>query len=116
MLQKSVSGLAVTMPAFCRWLRWAGHAAWARPSGMIGQVRCWLVLNALRLTRLGPKGVVYPWRCAADPCGESGIEAFFTSLVPSPVVLVIIAILVFTWAVDSGPYDDLGRPRTQAPV
>ncbi|WP_394242662.1 cbb3-type cytochrome oxidase assembly protein CcoS [Halopseudomonas laoshanensis] len=35
---------------------------------------------------------------------------FLYILVPIAVVLVIIAIWVFTWAVDSGQYDDLDGP------
>ncbi len=35
---------------------------------------------------------------------------FLYVLVPIAVVLVIIAIWVFTWAVDSGQYDDLDGP------
>tara|TARA_R110002020_G_scaffold475758_1_gene712093 strand:+ start:17354 stop:17599 length:246 start_codon:yes stop_codon:yes gene_type:complete len=36
--------------------------------------------------------------------------SFLYVLVPIAVVLVIIAIWVFTWAVDSGQYDDLDGP------
>lgn len=35
---------------------------------------------------------------------------FLYILVPIAVALVIIAIWVFTWAVDSGQYDDLDGP------
>lgn len=35
---------------------------------------------------------------------------FLYVLVPIAVILVIVAIWVFTWAVDSGQYDDLDGP------